>query len=36
MMSEVISAISFDVAVLEMGQDERGPGDIADPAGGWR
>src|SRR5512135_866127 len=30
---EVISAISFEVAVLEMGEDKRGPGDIADLAG---
>ena len=32
-LSEVISAILFDVAVLEMGEDERGTGDVADLAG---
>jgi hypothetical protein len=30
---EVISAISFDVAVLEMGEDECGAGNVADLAG---
>ena len=29
----MISAISFDVAVLEMRQDERGAGDVTDLAG---
>ena len=32
-LSEVISAISFDVAVLEMGEDECGAGNVADLAG---
>jgi len=31
--NEAISAVSVDVAVLEMGEDERGPGDVADLAG---
>ena len=31
--SEVISAISCDVAMLEMGEDEGGAGDVADFAG---
>jgi hypothetical protein len=43
--NEVISAIFIYVAVLEMSQDERSPGDIADlaraggdvlPCTGWR
>jgi hypothetical protein len=29
----VISAISFDVAVLEMGENEGGAGDVTDLAG---
>jgi hypothetical protein len=33
--TEVISAISCDVAVLEMGEDHRCAGDVADLAG-WR
>jgi hypothetical protein len=32
-VSEVISAISFEVAVLELGKDKRGAGDVADFAG---
>jgi hypothetical protein len=35
-VTEVISAILFDVAVLEMGEDECGAGNVADLAGGWR
>ena len=33
LLSEVISAISCDVAMLEMGEDEGGAGDVADFAG---